>query len=72
MVGLTRFLCLMNLCEKSGVSINIHAGFRLLQKHAEIRAAKKPFVLQETTPSIENGRRRGDESLTNPLETENI
>jgi hypothetical protein len=49
MVRLTRFLILMNLCEKSGVSINVYKDFCHFQKHAQIRAAKKLFVLQEMT-----------------------
>jgi hypothetical protein len=47
MVGLTRFLCLVNLCEKSAVWINVHAGFSDFKKHAFFGAAKKLFVLQE-------------------------
>jgi hypothetical protein len=46
MVGLTRFLFLMNLCEKSGVSSNVYKGFCPLKKHANFRATKKLFVLQ--------------------------
>jgi hypothetical protein len=48
MVGLTRFFSLMNLCEKSGVSANVYAGFWPFKKDAEFRLVKKLFVLQET------------------------
>jgi hypothetical protein len=47
MVGLTRFLFLMNLCEKSGVSANVYAGFGPLEKDGNFRGVKKLFVLQE-------------------------
>jgi hypothetical protein len=40
MVGLTRFFCLMNLCEKSTVSPNFHKGITLFKKDAEFRLAK--------------------------------
>jgi hypothetical protein len=36
----------MNLCEKSGVSANIYAGFMLFKKHGNFRGVKKLFVLQ--------------------------
>jgi hypothetical protein len=47
MVGLTRFFGLMNLCEKSGVSANVYAGFGPLKKDGNFRGVKKLFVLQE-------------------------
>jgi hypothetical protein len=47
MVGLTRFFYLMNLCEKSGGSTNVHAGFSPFKKHVKFRGVKKLFVLQE-------------------------
>ena len=47
MVGLTRFLCLMNLCEKSAVSANVYEGFWPFKKDANFRGVKKLFVLQE-------------------------
>ena len=47
MAGLTRFLVLMNLCEKSAVLTNVYDGFMLFKKDAEFRAVKKLFVLQE-------------------------
>jgi len=37
----------MNLCEKSGVSINVYAGFSPFKKHVKNRGVKKLFVLQE-------------------------
>jgi hypothetical protein len=46
MAGLTRFFCLMNLCEKSGDSSNVYQGFGLLKKDGVFRGAKKLFVLQ--------------------------
>jgi hypothetical protein len=46
MVGLTRFLFLMNLCEKSGVSANVYAGLCPLEKDVDFPDAKKHFVLQ--------------------------
>jgi hypothetical protein len=46
MVGLTRFLILMNLCEKSGVPANVDAGFAPFKKDADFRSRKKLFVLQ--------------------------
>jgi hypothetical protein len=47
MVGLTRFLFLMNLCEKNGVPTNIYSGFMLFKKDANFQGVKKLFVLQE-------------------------
>ena len=47
MVGLTRFFCLMNLCEKSGDSVNVCRGFRRIEKHVDFWEVKKNFVLQE-------------------------
>ena len=47
MVGLTRFFCWMNLCEKTGVLINVYRGLLPFKKHADFRDVKKLFVLQE-------------------------
>ena len=46
MVGLTRFFGLMNLCEKSGVSVNVYSGFVLFKKDVKFRGEEKLFVLQ--------------------------
>jgi len=48
MVGLTRFLILMNLCEKSAASSNVYKGFCLFKKDVKFATVKKLFVLQET------------------------
>ena len=53
MVGLTRFFILMNLCEKSGVLVNVYEGFCLRKKDADFRAVKKLFVLQAVIPKFE-------------------
>jgi hypothetical protein len=46
MVRLTRFLFLMNLCEKNGISANVYKGFRLIKKDAGFCGAKKLSILQ--------------------------
>jgi hypothetical protein len=46
MVGLTRFLFSMNLCEKSAGLTNVYAGFWPFKKDADFRGEKKLFVLQ--------------------------
>jgi hypothetical protein len=46
-VGLTRFFCLMNLCEKKRVSANVYAGFSLFKKVMILTGVKKLFSLQE-------------------------
>jgi hypothetical protein len=53
MVGLTRFLYLMNLCEKSATSTNVDKGFMLFKKDAEFRPVKKLFVLQGIPDGLE-------------------
>jgi hypothetical protein len=57
MVGLTRFLCLMNLCERNGVSSNVYRGYALVKKDAKFRLVKKLFVLQ-------GNRHKKDEATT--------
>jgi len=46
MVRLTRFLILMNLCEKSAGAANVYAGFLPFEKDAIFYEAKIVFVLQ--------------------------
>jgi hypothetical protein len=48
MVGLTRFLFLMNLCEKNGGSANVYAGSGLSKNGRSFHVVEKHFVLQET------------------------
>ena len=45
-VGLTRFLFLMNVCEKSAALINVYNGFMPCEKDAIFSGMKKLFVLQ--------------------------
>jgi len=45
MIGLTRFLFLMNFREKSGVLTNVHTGFCLFKKDGDFRGLSKLFVL---------------------------
>ena len=46
MVGLTRFLFLMNLCEKNAVLLNVYNSFVLSKKDVDFRGVKILFVLQ--------------------------
>jgi hypothetical protein len=43
--GLTRFCCLMNLCEKTAVSTNGNAGFSLFKKVMFLAGVKNLFFL---------------------------
>ena len=49
MVGLTRFFCLMNLCEKSMVSLNVYKGIALFKKDAEFRLVKNFLSYKESS-----------------------
>jgi len=49
-VGLTRFLFLMNLCEKSGVWVNVYWGFVPFNKDNFQAAGEKLFVLHAFRP----------------------
>jgi hypothetical protein len=49
MVGLTRFLYLMNVCEKIAVSASVYRAFHLSKNGVKFHRTKKPFVLQALT-----------------------
>ena len=55
-VGLTRYLFLMNLCEKSGVWANVYAVFCHFEKHVHFRDVKKLFSPGENRPKICRGK----------------
>jgi hypothetical protein len=63
MVGLTRFFGLMNLCEKSGVLINVYEGFPPFEKDVKNHSVKKLFVLQ-AGPPCETQKERGVTRIT--------
>jgi hypothetical protein len=46
MAGLTRFLFLMNFCEKIAIPPNVYRAFLHFEKDTVFRIVKKLFVLQ--------------------------